>query len=174
MRLFFGLPLDRACARSLARIRKEPALAPGTRWVAPHNYHLTLHFCGEVAESELGETQERGARAAASCGPLEFRLEGLGVFPGLKRARVLWAGLRGQPEDHHSLRELALKLGNDSFQPHLTLGRFRRGAPQGLSQVLEALRDHVWGSLSVQSLHLYQSDLTPSGPIYRSLQEWEL
>ena len=69
----------------------------GIRWVAPVNYHLTLKFLGNIDESQI---ETIGLALADALHPFQrftINAKGLGVFPSVKRPRVLWVGLVGSP-----------------------------------------------------------------------------
>src|SRR4051794_21808931 len=74
------------------------------RWTLAEQWHLTLAFLGDVADRSYDELVERLDRAGAKRSPLSLQLAGGGAFPNVGRARVLWAGVRGDLED---LRHLA-------------------------------------------------------------------
>jgi 2'-5' RNA ligase len=60
-----------------------------------------------------------------------------------------------------------------SFSPHLTIGRVREQASpvelQNIHCALETLHVGSLGTFTVQSVHLFKSDLKPAGPVYSSL-----
>jgi 2'-5' RNA ligase len=59
------------------------------------------------------------------------------------------------------------------FSPHLTLGRVKREAGAGagafVRAVLESERALDLGEMPVDAIHLFRSDLRPSGPVYSRL-----
>ena len=114
------------------------------RWVPPEQWHLTLVFCGEVAESVVPELTERLGRAAARTDAFPLALAGGGSFPKqAARARVLWVGLAGDVSTLSRLadrcsaaaRRCGIDVEDRPFRPHLTLARARRDAVD--------VRDHV-------------------------------
>jgi len=90
---------------------------------------------------------------------------------------VIWVGLTA-PADltrlQHHLDTATARLGYVSddkpFSPHLTIGRVReRLSPdetQALCSALENAKVGVLGRFAVKSVHLFQSELKPAGPIY--------
>src|ERR1043165_9525878 len=66
------------------------------RWVARESMHLTIHFLGDVRESELPEIERGLAEGLAKLAPFDLECSGLGVFPNQKRPRVVWVGLSGE------------------------------------------------------------------------------
>jgi len=61
------------------------------KFVEPENVHLTLKFLGEIMPSLV----EQVSQVVKDTGfqPFSARLEGVGVFPNLRRPRVVWAGI---------------------------------------------------------------------------------
>ena len=68
------------------------------RWARPESIHLTLKFLGQVPVEAVARVAE--ALAAAVDGQPAFGVTagGLGVFPGVRRPRVVWVGLAGETE----------------------------------------------------------------------------
>ena len=112
MRLFFAAELDADIADSsngpsLPSARLEPDLA----WVHPHKRHFTLRFLGDVEPHALAQLTATLDTLAATHRPFTMELAGIGGFPSLRRARVLWLGVESEPRLellHHDL-ELALE-----------------------------------------------------------------
>lgn len=154
------------------------------RWVSPHSMHMTLRFLGDVGEGlivPLGEAL-RGACAGIPSFVLE---EGrLGCFPSPKRARVLWAGFRGEGE---ALTRLVRAVFSASecfatqdevrdFVPHLTLARIAatgRFDPAALARAIDtiALPPITW---PVRTVNLMRSVLRPQGAEHVRLNEFSL
>lgn len=131
--------------------------------------HLTLHFLGDVAESELPWI----CRAAATVRAEEFTfdLDTLGYW---RHNRIVWAGCS---EPVPPLAELAVALavalrdggqadGRSTFTPHLTL--LRKAAQPA---ALEMAKPLPW---AVREFVLVESVLTGSGPRYVILARWPL
>jgi 2'-5' RNA ligase len=110
----------------------------------------------------------------------ELRLQGLGAFPNLKRPRVLFIGIQA-PGTLEALQRgidaASRRLGYESeergFSPHLTIGRVRQNVTaaeqQTIRRALEGTRIDSLGTARVDSVHLYKSDLKPTGSIYTRL-----
>jgi 2'-5' RNA ligase len=107
-------------------------------------------------------------------------VNGLGCFPNAHRPRIIWIGLAIPPELNrlqHKLETGIARLGyaaeDKPFSPHLTIGRVREQATpadvKNIQCALEKLHVGLLGTFCAQSVHLFKSDLKPSGPIYTSL-----
>ena len=147
-------------------------------WTRPENIHLTLKFLGdtknEIFESLCGVIEE----AANTCSPMKLYSQAIGVFPSVKRPRVLWTGIAGQTEALSKLQETLdiglFRLGfpreTRSFRGHLTLGRPKGGgSPEQFIDIIKTFQDVATEAFTVDCLHLYKSKLLPSGPVYSKL-----
>ena len=148
------------------------------RWVRPESIHLMLKFFGDIRDGEVENISTVAGRAAADVGPFELAIGGAGVFPDMKRPRVIWLGMNGDTERltifqnglERALREIGFPGEERPFRPHLTLGRIRR--PEGLGGLAEALKQAETDAdtrFTASGLGLFKSELTPQGAIYTRL-----
>lgn len=153
-------------------------------WTPRRNLHLTLRFLGEISDQQLQHVLQL---PKADRLPLGFRLRaaGLGAFPTLRSARVLWAGVDGEaPEHRHQLnelqgmtegwaREIHLTPEGRRYTPHITLGRVRNPSP-GLRNVVDAMTVGECSSpfCTITQLLLMRSTLTERGAKYEVVGEW--
>ncbi len=150
------------------------------RWVRKEGIHLTLKFLGDIDRDDIEKIRAAMERVAEAFSPFTLRGEGVGVFPNLKRPRVVWVGVSGDVEPLRGLqRDLESQLDSlgfpkekRSFSGHLTMGRVKgRLDRTKLSRVLEGLGDFRTESFTAQSVVLFQSDLRPEGAVYSRLAE---
>jgi 2'-5' RNA ligase len=70
-------------------------------------------------------------------------------------------------------RRLGYASEERSFSPHLTIGRVRQHVTateqQTIRRALENAKIDALGTARVDSVHLYKSDLHPSGSVYTRL-----
>jgi len=150
------------------------------RWVPTQNMHLTLKFLGDTTTSHLEFLKQLLAREANLHPQFSFQLGGLGAFPNSKRPRLLWIGIQA-PADLASLQKSiesgTTRLGYEqeerAFSPHLSIGRVRQNLnPPEVQKIRTALDTIQLGNIGlarVDFIHLYKSDLQPSGSIYTKL-----
>ena len=101
--------------------------------VERENLHLTLKFLGDVREGLLPEVAK--AVSETSFRPFRMALRGVGVFPNLRRPRVIWAGITEGVEEltaifrdlEPRLVDLDFKPESRPFSPHITIARVRSG-----------------------------------------------
>lgn len=155
---------------------------------------MTLKFLGEIPEGQSDEVGEILEEVVARVSPFRTALTQPGVFPGLRRPRVLWMGLS---DENHAFRNLAGRMGRKfeklgfpqegrSFRPHLTLARIKE--PRSVSRSIptqplhpmdaeEFLRNFALQPLNrsefpVPEVVLFRSHLTRSGAVYEALMRF--
>jgi len=146
--------------------------------VESENIHITLRFLGDVGEGRLDGLKSLVEGLELRPFSVEFR--GVGVFPSLRRPRVVWAGLAagavGLAEVFRRLEDGVVGLGfrreGRGFSPHVTLGRVRSGRNrEALIEEILVLSEEPLGEMVVERVRLKKSVLTPKGPIYSTLAE---
>jgi 2'-5' RNA ligase len=153
-RLFVAVPLPTAVIERLGSLIETLRRHDWpVRWSDPDSAHITLHFIGEVPQ-ERAELLRLALPGSVANEPVfNLRTADPGVFPNLRRPRVLWLGLHGPThrlETLHgvvaeTLQELDFPPDPKAFHPHITLGRVRdannaptRHLPEAIRQAFEA------------------------------------
>ncbi|WP_161626861.1 RNA 2',3'-cyclic phosphodiesterase [Desulfospira joergensenii] len=183
-RAFIAISLPGRVKQELKRLQ-DRLKAKGIKasWPRTEALHLTLKFLGEVPEDQVTAVQACMARAVAQVPCFQLNAGGIGVFPGIKKARVIWAGTGGRTDILEQVfrnldRELAL-LGFQKekrrFSPHFTLARIKKGiSPKTLIQLIQECNDIRSGFFRVRTLDLFKSKLLPGGAVHSKLFEAEL
>jgi len=186
IRAFIAIPLPGEIQQRLDQVMVELKQSLRTlpknavHWVPAGNIHLTLKFLGDVSLANLDLLKKMLLAEVKEQPIFEFSLGGVGAFPNANRPRVVWVGIQAPQELQvlqSGIESMTEKLGYNReerpFSPHLTLGRVARTATnQEARQVGEALQAVKVGFLSVvraQEVHLFQSDLKPTGSVYTCL-----
>jgi 2'-5' RNA ligase len=130
-RLFLGLTTSRTVQSKLeacqADIRKHLF---NWHFIPPTNFHVTLHFIGEVSESQIPQIDEAMFKLARRMGPFTLEWCGIGFFGEPDNARVLYVEAR----PCEALSELAANIAEiiptsrarKEFSPHITLAKARK------------------------------------------------
>ena len=150
------------------------------RWVQPENMHLTLKFLGDVSPSNVDMLTQMLRAETDSSHCFDIHIGGLGSFPNPRRARVIYIGIQAPVEleaIQHRVESASHRLGYESevrpFSPHLTIGRVKQDASasdqQKIRQALEKIHIDSLGTARVDSVHLFKSELKPSGSVYTKL-----
>ena len=147
------------------------------------NYHLTLKFLGSVDEARLAEIAAAIGGAVTAVEPFDIAVRGLGAFPTVDRARVLWAGVSAGASPLAALadavegRLAALGFAREAraFSAHVTLGRVREARRNPtLAEALTRAAHVELGSARVDHVRLMQSRLSPQGARYEERAELPL
>jgi RNA 2',3'-cyclic 3'-phosphodiesterase len=181
LRLFVAVELPPAVCEALSVLQKRLKdfdRDRAVRWVSIDSIHLTLKFLGDTPAARLPEMDAALREAVAGHPPFDLTVEGAGCFPNLRKPRVAWAGVGGDLDALHALRDaverLIAPLGYPTedrpFSPHLTLGRARQDTSRiALSSLGEKIGQTKIGRLAgwhVEGVSLMRSDLKPSGAVY--------
>jgi 2'-5' RNA ligase len=184
-RTFVAVKIDPAVGEKTAEIiRALQAVPADVKWVEPSNLHLTLKFLGDVESADIHRVCQTVEQALADQAAFEFEIRGAGAFPNARRPRTFWLGAgEGEREMvavakllEKKLQKLGFRREERRFQPHLTIGRLRRGARTGeeFCELLEQYADVEVGRFLVDEITVFSSTLTPSGPIYDPLARTSL
>ncbi|MGE5484503.1 MAG: RNA 2',3'-cyclic phosphodiesterase [Ignavibacteriales bacterium] len=184
IRCFAAVPLEpRLAAAVVSGTSALRASAAAVKWVEIENLHFTLKFLGEIPEPRVEAARRGVGRAVSGAAPFTLSLRGAGCFPSSGPPRVVWVGLSHGID---ALAGLAARVEKElaregfpgerrAFTPHLTLGRVRNPAGSGsLKAGVERLRETDFGAMEVDQVSLMMSRLTPEGPVYSPIEEWNL
>lgn len=190
MRCFIAIDIDENIRKAFADLEQQmQAQARGeninrsdVKWVRPEHAHITLKFLGKVKDNQISEVCNIVGEIAKESQGFELDIESVGHFGG-KSARVLWVGsgkgkeqlglLAGALDERLSLAGWPKETRE--FSGHLTLCRIRNtSAGFKLAQISKEYKDFKLGTVSVEAVSVYQSELTPSGPNYTVLVKYEL
>jgi 2'-5' RNA ligase len=169
--------LDQVITNLKSRLEQAPV-----RWMPANNIHLTIKFLGDVSVSNQEILTKMLMAEVSRHTPFEISVGDLGVFPSMRRPRVIWAGVKAPQELlalHRGVEAEMARLGyapeERAFSPHLTLGRISRNAGNDdyrqIAEVLSTCKVGFLGALRVQSVDLYRSELHPDGAVYTRLYE---
>lgn len=176
LRLFTAVRIPRPQLEWLDAAIGDLKGLPGARWTTVDNQHVTLNFLGWVASSLLERVAAAVDEVAALHAAAEVSLDGLGAFPRLRRARVLWAGLADPAgllpaladDLGQRLRAIGYEPEDRAYTPHLTLARFKVPRPlEGMLPDLPGAPD----AFSVDRITLFRSRLSPAGARYEVVHE---
>ena len=187
MRCFIAIDIDEQIRKALALLQDElrdkaDIKRSDAKWVNPGNIHLTLKFLGEIKDEQVMDVCNIVGDVASRHESFELHVESVGHFGG-KSARVLWVGtgqnidklLQLQQDLEQQLDLAGWPRENRKFSGHLTLCRIRNArAGVKLAQLARDYKDYKLGIMLANAVSVYQSQLTPQGPIYTVLGKYEL
>lgn len=152
------------------------ALGSGLRVTRADQWHVTLKFLGDTDARQLPEIGRVVQRAVTDLPPMEVSLAGIGVFPELRRPRVVWCGI--SPPD--ALTAVANRLNEElgargfphetrAYRAHLTLAYVKGRPPRELDRWVASRESDEYGLVELDRAVLYQSETGPDGPRYTVL-----
>ncbi|WP_457679506.1 RNA 2',3'-cyclic phosphodiesterase [Thermovibrio sp.] len=160
--------------------RKVEELGVEGKWVEEENLHITFRFLGEVEEGKIPQISQmlRGKLKGAS--PFKVNYKGLGTFKRNGIERVLWIGIEseGIKEVKRRVDQALMPFGfpiEEGFIPHLTLLRIKKLKRRiKFRNYLYSMREHLFLTRVENRVCLIESSLTPKGPIYKVVEEFNL
>ena len=169
-RLFVALRLPESVCDALLDTMEGVA---GARWQDADNLHITLRFIGEVDRHQADDVIS--ALECVPFRPLPVAIDGVGHFDGAKRAKAIWAKVTPSPalaDLQHSVemacRRAGLLAETRKFIPHVTLARLNSGSA-AIGGWLATHSRLSLGPWTADSFALFESDLTPQGPLYTQI-----
>ncbi|HVF35002.1 MAG TPA: RNA 2',3'-cyclic phosphodiesterase [Candidatus Saccharimonadia bacterium] len=151
--------------------------APGYRWLAREQLHVTLRFLGATTDVQRVALEQALGELASRSTALSAQVAGWQYWPDRRTPRVLVLRIesRGALEQLATQIELAARLAGfapepRAFRAHLTLARM---------SYLERLPDAFTAppppvALALDHLALMRSDPGPDGSIYSELARFPL
>ena len=171
MRVFIALDLPQKTKDNLERSASEfKALSSGGNFIPKDNYHLTLHFLGEVAPSDLTFVE------SAMNGVKDLPAPELAVsqFTVLRASDVVCAKLRPcqalttlHDELGRGLEQHGFVVEHRAYRPHVTLIR-KKSFTLPFSEVTKSVQVYNMPFVA-NNLTLFESVFTPNGVTYREL-----
>lgn len=182
-RLFIGVPVSSVKAlqeveswKNKSRIRLNKM-----SWVKPENWHITLYFLGDTPDEKVELLQQMIDQSFSGVAAFPAQLEGVGVFPNRRDPNVLWLGLNSlqnilpaHQQLGESLRQNGFSFDQKPLKPHLTIARMKFLADKEIIDTL--VNDYgqtVFDTVNINKVVLFESLLTPQGPIYKTLYSKE-
>ena len=182
MRVFLAIEIDEKLKDKISEVQKEFAKCDApVKYVETENLHCTLKFFGEIDDNKLNEVIGVIENKIKDHKPFKINIKKTGVFPNEKYVRVLWLGM----EDVEPFSNLQKDLDEDfvkmgfkkerSYIPHLTIGRVKGSKnKEELLSKLKDLGEVEIGEMDISKIVLKKSELTPVGPIYTTIKEFDL
>ncbi|PRY82840.1 RNA 2',3'-cyclic phosphodiesterase [Alkalibacterium olivapovliticus] len=130
MRVFIAIELSNDLKKRVLDVQeKTKQIVDKGNYTSVDNFHLTLHFIGEVNEEKTEEIKRTLDQVSERTSPFQLRLNSIGHFQK-KNKHIIWIGLKGDLTHLHALNQsIRRALAKDStpddlkYTPHITLGR---------------------------------------------------
>ena len=188
VRAFIAIELPEELKLALVQLQTElkSARQSFVKWVVPEGIHLTLKFLGNIATDNVSEIIKAINQASKGIPPFRVETTDLGVFPNLRKPRVLWLGIDGnlntlinlQKHIDDVMEPMGFLPERRAFTPHLTLARIRENASlqdrREFSELIDRTHADIKCKIEVNSISLMKSQLLSGGAVYTCLDEVKL
>ncbi|MBU4086828.1 MAG: RNA 2',3'-cyclic phosphodiesterase [Nanoarchaeota archaeon] len=177
IRCFIAVDLSLEAVKEIERAQRE--LSKKKTWqgkiTEPANLHLTLKFLGEIEEERVEEVRRRLREIKFP--KFSCYIGNLGVFTP-NNIKIVWAHIIGnevlglQKWVDESLWDMFPK--EKRFMSHLTIARVKMVKDKKLFlQELEKVKTQNL-KFPVKNFYLIKSELREKGPVYTTLEKFEL
>lgn len=165
-RLFSGIEIPADIRDELAALRQP---LPGTRWLEPADFHVTLRFAGDITPPVAREFAAN--LSSISFDPFPLRIVGLATFGG-DDPRSLYAAIEPTEPlanlahaNEQAARRAGLKPEGRRFVPHVTLARMQAPRVEPVARFLQRKGGFRSAPFTVTRFVLLSSKpLTGGGP----------
>ena len=179
IRTFIAIELPVEVKQAVRQIQNQLGKnIDGIRWVKHENIHLSVKFLGNVEENRISDIAAAVNNAVRDFSAMNLKTGHLGMFPNVKRPRILWLGIEGDALEfirmskncELELEKLGYEKADRENKPHITVGRIRSSNKQ--KSLVNILKDiHIESiEFRADALKLMRSELNPNGAVYTTLQ----
>lgn len=186
IRAFFAIELDNNLREQFKKIQQDLITPDCTiKWVNPNKLHLTLKFICHFPLQQIHASKDILLKICQEHPSILFNFNVLGRFPEKGKPTVIWVG-SSEVGLSSCLRKLAQAIENALiplgfakeervFTPHVTLGRVKTARKNStLTKKIETYKIGDNLKQTIDRVTLFQSTLTPAGPIYKTLATFPL
>lgn len=183
MRVFIGIKPDDS-VRETIKNALEPfqKIPTPIRWVKPENIHLTLKFIGEISPEKKNQLVDGIRNTGFQSAPISLHISGFGKFGPGESLNIFWAGIDPIPplkqvydRIENTLAGMEIQRETRPFKPHITLGRNKKNFNfKSILALIDRYRDVSIARFELGGFQIFESTLTPEGPIYSILEEVKL
>ena len=172
MRAFISVDMPEEVKKEIGRIQDKLPKFLGKK-TELENLHLTLKFLGEINEEQVEGLKEKLREIQSK--KFEAEIDSIGVFSE-RFVRIIWLHLNNcnglQKEVDEKLSSLFEK--EKRFMSHLTIARVKKikNKYEFLKELKELKVPKI--KFKVESFKLKKSILTEHGPIYETLEKYNL
>ena len=152
------------------------------KWTNPGNIHITLAFLGDTNEKMIITLCSMLKENCTGFGEFQLILKGSGIFRNMNDPRIIWTGIETSEKLIHlndiivnGLKTIDVKPDDRPFNPHLTLGRIKHlNNKAALKTLIDRFKNIEFQIIPVTEVILYESILSQSGPLYKTVSFFKL
>ncbi|MEM4295226.1 MAG: RNA 2',3'-cyclic phosphodiesterase [Candidatus Anstonellales archaeon] len=166
IRAFIAIEIPEDIKKELLLIQNKIRDFRCIKIVDKKNVHITLNFLGNVDYSNLMKItktiDEIGIKKT------DVYVKGLGFFPSLDYARVLWAGIYGIEGIINAMRE-KVRFGSITDKGHATIARIKCKPDKMFFEEVNRYKTHDFGHFTASEIVVFKSVLKREGPEYEKI-----
>ena len=182
IRSFLAIEVENVLLDKIYDIEKDfKSIDANIKYVSTNNMHFTLKFFGNIDEGMIDKISYSIEKVLENYKPFEIDICGSGAFPNENRIKVIWIGIKNNSNLKSLQKDLDVSFNRLGFElernyvSHLTIGRMKNAKNKDLVQdKIEKYHNYEIGKMTVSSIVLKKSTLTPKGPIYENIKEFAL
>jgi len=183
VRLFLGSYVNSDIIySSLDSEKLEQDLNCSMKFVEKENIHLTWKFIGDIEQDKVDKIISTIQEIISSPLNIEVKFQEFAIWPNGRLPRQLVVtgidlnseGIKLYKELNKDLVKFGIDKEKRSFNPHITVARFRVKEKLKESIILPEWFIFKESIIKFSRIDLIQSTLTPKGSIYKSIQSFEI
>lgn len=164
---FLAIPVPAYIAQPIYHwISQSRDKLPYKSLVVPEDYHITLHFLGDISIETRERLNASLPSALEDIPPFTLKAESFGYFGDRSAPRIFWVGVEEQPvltqlqkATGLACQRAGLEIERRPYHPHVTLARrWHSEEPFTLPSFSTELESKEW-SWEVQQVVLFQTHL---------------
>ncbi len=175
-RLFIAIKMPEQVGFKLANLQGG---IPGARWVDVSQFHLTIHFIGEVDGQREQDLVDSFSGLYAN--RFNVNLKGINHFSSKGYIRSIWVGVQPCCELFALKRRIEsivtktdLKGGGGKFVPHVTLARLKNPPSEAVAGFEMENNLFKINSIQIDSFTLFESKSVRQGRSYQTILDFPL
>jgi 2'-5' RNA ligase len=181
--LAISIPCGTEFPALVEKLKKNLQHEKYINYVKTNQIHLTLKFVGETMGEDIPDIIEACRKVAKKHQPFTMDFDRTGLFGSNHSPRVLWLGMKDQPQALFDLEAdildafdgLGYLRDRQNFVPHLTVCRIKQLVDkQFFMQIYNSIEQKTYLHADVKELVYFQSFLQPTGPFYKVLAKMPL
>ncbi len=183
MRCFLGVELTEEVKEKISPVLKDMEGIDGDiKTVDQENLHITVKFLGDIEESDIQRINPI-EKITTDLDPFEVKMGGMRTFPSQDYIKVVWIDLKKGNEKfvelisriENKLHEHGFSKDKNEPMPHATVARVKSGRnKEKIKSIIEKWKNSTFGDMVVDKVTLFQSELTPEGPVYERIKNYRL
>lgn len=179
-RLFLGIDLPEEIKSKIEKLKRQYHLERlPIKLVEPENSHIALKFLDKLDDNQIEQIDQTIKNLIKEFQPFKVKINNSLVFPNLQQPKVLTLKIISKKLELignqiiPKLEELPFVIkDNKKYTPHITLGRIKTNLSNLEKEKISSLQ--FTEEFQVTAIQLFESQLTSNGPIYTTLQVFNL